>query len=176
MDASPYDIRLARVDDLDLIKASIRRTLNNPEGRSQRKKFADAVDRGELLILTRRERDGSEWVDAFVEWHSRVDGAVTIRDAGWAGDEPNPGHVKRLLRELLRMTAPPSAGVKIEAEKEIWNQVFKETAGFRPEGREYSRGKWWNLWMWTPVNERIDRAREQQTRFRPPTPPARGRR
>ena len=45
MDASPYDIRLARVDDLDLIKASIRRTLNNPEGRSQRKKFADAVDK-----------------------------------------------------------------------------------------------------------------------------------
>src|SRR5215210_7511631 len=127
MDASPYDIRLARVDDLDPIKASIRRTLNNPEGRSQRKKFADAIDRGELLILIRRERDGSEIVDAFVEWHSRVDGAVTIRDAGWAGEEPNPGHVKRLVRELLRMTDPPTAGVRVEAEKEPWNQLFGET-------------------------------------------------
>ena len=174
MDASPYDIRLARVDDLELIKASIRRTLNNPEGRSQRKKFADAVDRGELLILVRRERDGAEWVDAFVEWHTRVDGAVTIRDAGWAGDEPNPGHVKRLLRELLRMTAPPSASVKVEAEKEVWNQVFAETAGFRPDGREYSRSKWWNLWTWTAANEQVDRSREQQNRFR--GPPMRGRR
>src|SRR5919201_1027362 len=101
MDASPYDIRLARVDDLDLIKASIRRTLNNPEGRSQRKKFADAVARGELL-----------------------------------------------------------------------NQVFAETAGFRPDGREYSRSKWWNLWTWTAANEQIDRSREQQNRFR--GPPMRG--
>ena len=122
MDASPYDIRLARVDDLDLIKASIRRTLNNPEGRSQRKKFADAVERG----------------------------------------------------ELLRMTAPPSASVKVEAEKEVWNQVFAETAGFRPDGREYSRSKWWNLWTWTAANEQVDRSREQQNRFR--GPPMRGRR
>jgi hypothetical protein len=176
MDASPYDIRLARVADLDLVKASIRRTLNNPEGRSQRKKFADAIDRGELLILVRRERGGAEEVDAFVEWHSRVDGAVTIRDAGWSGDEPNPGHVKRLLRELLRMTAPPSASVRVEADQQTWNAVFGETAGFRSEGREYSRSKWWNLWSWSPANEQVDRSREQSSRMRGPPPPIRGRR
>lgn len=168
MDASPYDIRLARLDDLDRIKASIRRTLNNPEGRSARKKFVDAIERGELLVLVRSARDGSEAVDAFIQWHTRVDGAVTIRDAASTGDEPNPGHVKRLIRELLRMASPTSASVKLDADQQLWNQIFEETLGFKLEGREYSRPKWRHIWTWSPANEAEARHRAG--------PPMRGRR
>src|SRR5215216_1769111 len=128
MDATLYDIRLARSDDLDRLRTSVRRTLNNPEGKAQRKKFADAIERGELLVLTHRERNG-EAVEGFVEWHSRVDGGITIRDAGWAGDEPNPGNVKRLLRELLLMARPPVASVKVEADNQPWDGLFGEAMG-----------------------------------------------
>ncbi len=166
MDAAPYDIRLARAEDLSNIKASIRRTMNNPEGKSQRKKYADAVERGELLILVRRERDGTDFVDAFIEWHTRVDGVVTIRDAGSEGEEPNSGHVKRLVRELLQMTRPPSVGVKVEEEQQVWNQIFQETPGFRPEGREYSRPKWKAIWTWNAQNETADRQNVQRMRGR----------
>lgn len=172
MDAAPYDIRLARASDLDLIKASIRRTLNNPDGRTQRKKFADAIDRGELLVIVRHDH-GTDLADAFLEWHSRVDGAVTIRDAGSGGDEPNPGHIKRLLRELLRMAQPPSATARVEADQPIWNQVFQETAGFIQDGREYSRARWWHIWTWTPEQEARSRQREAQDRFRGPPMPGR---
>src|SRR5438045_7565906 len=107
MDAA-YDLRPARSGDIDALRSSVRRTLNNPEGKSQRKSFADAIERGELLLLTRSER-GGESIDGFLEWHSRVDGGITIRDVGWAAEEPNPGHVKRMLRELLGMTRPSIA-------------------------------------------------------------------
>ena len=162
MDAAPYDIRLASSGDLDKLRTAVRRTMNNPEGKTQRKKFADAIDRGELLVLTRRERDGSEGVDAFLEWHARVDGLITIRDAGSAGDEPNAGHIKRLLRELLRMAAPPTVTVKVEEDQRFWNTIFEETAGFKQEGREYSRPHWRVIWTWTPAFEAEARARGAQ--------------
>jgi hypothetical protein len=170
VDAAPYNLRLASAADIDRIRAAVRRTLNNPEGKSGRKTYADAVDRGELLVLTRRERDGSESVDAFIEWHSRVDGPVTIRDAGSTGDEPNAGHVKRLVRELLRMARPPSATVKVDADLAVWNEVFSETPGFVREGQEYSRPKYKNIWTWTPAAEQLmlERMRASQ-----PTRPAR---
>jgi len=168
VDAAPYNLRLATAPDIDKIRAAIRRTLNNPEGKSGRKTYADAVGRGELLVLTRRERDGSETVDAFIEWHSRVDGPVTIRDAGSTGEEPNAGHVKRLVRELLRMARPPSATVKVDADLPIWNEVFAETPGFVREGQEYSRPKYKNIWTWTPATEQVmlERIRASQ----PPRP------
>src|SRR5579885_1325746 len=56
MDAAAYDLRLARPGDVDVLRKSVRRTLNNPEGKTQRKSFADAIGRGELLLLTRSER------------------------------------------------------------------------------------------------------------------------
>jgi hypothetical protein len=163
MDATLYDIRLARPDDLESLRTSVRKTLNNPEGKSQRKKFADAIERGELLVLTHRER-GAEAVEGFVEWHSRVDGGITIRDAGWAGDEPNPGNVKRLLRELLLMARPPVASVKVEAENQPWDSLFGETLGFRLEGREYSQRKWRHIWSWTPQDDQLDRQRAASQR------------
>jgi len=178
VDAAPYNLRLATAGDIDKIRAAVRRTLNNPEGKSGRKTYADAVGRGELLVLTRRERDGSETVDAFIEWHSRVDGPVTIRDAGSTGEEPNAGHVKRLVRELLRMARPPSATVKVDADLPVWNEVFAETPGFVREGQEYSRPKYKNIWTWTPATEQImlERIRASQpprpARVEPPRPSA----
>lgn len=174
MDATLYDIRLARPDDVDHLRTSVRKTLNNPDGKVQRKKFADAIERGEVLVLA--HRDG---VDGFVEWHSRVDGGITIRDAGWAGDEPNPANVRRLLRELLQMARPTVASVKVEAENEAWDSLFKESAGFRLEGREYSQRKWRHIWSWTPETDALDRQRAASQRGpgrlqpapRPPGPP-----
>jgi hypothetical protein len=165
MDATLFDIRLARPDDLEGLRSSVRRTLNNPEGKAQRKKFADAIERGELLILTHHERGaGGDTVEGFVEWHSRVDGGVTIRDAGVSGDELNSGNVKRLVRELLRMTQPPIASVKVDAELAVWNSVFSETPGFRLEGREYSQRKWLQIWTWTPAADTLDRQRTASQR------------
>lgn len=163
MDATLYDIRLARPDDLDSLRASVRRTMNNPEGKStSRKTFADAIERGELLVLA-----GREGVQGFVEWHSRVDGGITIRDAGWAGDEPGSTNVGRLVRELLAMARPTVASVKLEADNQAWEKIYKETFGFRLEGREYSQRKWRPIWSWTPEADALDRQRATAQR---PTP------
>ena len=95
---------------------------------------------------------------------------ITIRDAAWAGDEPNHGNVKRLLRELLRMAQPPLLSVKVEADQGDWNAIFGETAGFRIEGREYSQRKWRQIWNWTPADDTVDRQRmaSQRAVGRPP--------
>src|SRR5579885_2497704 len=177
MDAAAYDLRLARPGDVDVLRKSVRRTLNNPEGKTQRKSFADAIGRGELLLLTRSER-GQEAIEGFLEWHSRVDGGITIRDFGWTGEQPNAGHVKRMLRELLRMTRPSIATVKVEADQQPWTQIFAETAGFRPAEREYSQRKWRQIWAWTPANDALDRQRQASQRApaapRPAGPPRPG--
>lgn len=167
MDATLIDIRLARPGDLEALRTSIRRTLNNPEAKAQRKKFADAIERGELLVLA-----GREGVRGFVEWHSRVDGGITIRDAGWAGNEPNPAYVRRLIRELLSMARPPVASVKIEADNQAWEGIFRESFGFRLEGREYSQRKWRHIWSWTPEADALDRQRAtaQRAPVRTPEP------
>jgi hypothetical protein len=154
VDSAPFALRIATTDDLVGLRA-IKRTLNNPEGKVGRKRYDDAVGRGELLVIARLERGKGEVIDAFVEWHSRVDGPVTIRDAGSIGDEPNVGHLKRLVRELLRMARPDSATVKVDADLTTWNEVFAETAGFLNEGQEYSRPKYKNIWTWTPQTEQV---------------------
>ena len=168
MDATLYDIRLARPDDIDSLRASVRKTLNNPEGKStSRKTFADAIGRGELLVLA-----GRDAIHGFVEWHSRVDGGITIRDAGWAGDEPGQTNVGRLVRELLGMARPTVASVKLESDNEAWEKIFKDTYGFRLEGREYSQRKWRHIWSWTPEDEALDRQRAASQRA--PARPAAG--
>jgi|DewCreStandDraft_5_1066085.scaffolds.fasta_scaffold07112_4 hypothetical protein len=151
MDAPVYDIRLATMEDVDKIRQSIRYTLTNPEGRPQRKRYEDAVQRGELLVLTHYDpRERTTHIDGFIEWHTKVDGSITIRDAGSAGDEVNPGIIKRLLRELLRLTNPPRATVKVNADQPVWNSIFAETPGFILEGQEYSRPHWRNIWVYAP--------------------------
>ncbi|MBM4417902.1 MAG: hypothetical protein FJ033_06270 [Chloroflexi bacterium] len=158
MDAAPYDIRLATAADSAGLRA-IKRTLTNPDGAPRRRSFTDAIDRGELLVVARRVRDGGQAVDAYIEWHSRVDGMVTIREIGSEGEEPNNSHVKRLVRELLRMASPPLATLKVDRDAKVWNQLLAEVGGFRLEGQEYSRPRYRNIWSWTPATEAEDRQR-----------------
>lgn len=155
MEEAGVQIRMARLEDVEQIRQSIRYTLANPEGRAQRKRYEDAVQRHEMLVLTRYEsRERMPKVLGFVEWHTRVDGTVTIRDAGTVGDVPHVGTLKRLVRELLHLLAPPSATVKIREDQSLWNSVFQETPGFLPEGREYSRPHYRLIWTWTAETER----------------------
>ncbi len=155
MEEAGVQIRIARPEDVEQIRQDIRITLANPEGRTQRKRYQDAIARQEMLVLTRYEgRERGSRVFAFIEWHSRLDGAVTIRDAGTVGDVPHLGTLKRLVRELLRLLAPPSATVKVRADQSVWVSVFQETPGFVLEGQEYSRPYWRQIWTWTPEAER----------------------
>jgi len=169
MEEAGVQIRLARPEDVEQIRHTIRITLANPEGRAQRKRYEDAVQRQEMLVLTRYEsRERMPRVFGFIEWHTRVDGAVTIRDAGTVGDTPHVGTLKRLVREMLRMLAPPSATVKVRADQPLWNSIFEETPGFRPEGKEYSRPYWRQIWTWTAEAERAVTRPARPAGARPP--------
>ncbi|MBI2942050.1 MAG: hypothetical protein HYY04_16590 [Chloroflexi bacterium] len=150
-----FQIRLATPNDVDKIKGSSKYTLANPEGRPQRKRYEDAVQRNELLVLSHYDpKERTDQIEGFLEWHSRVDDAVTIRDAGTTGEEPNPGILKRLIRELLRMFHPPSASVKVREDQRVWNEVFRDLPGFELRGREYTRPHYRYIWEWTPDAER----------------------
>ncbi len=155
MEEAGYQLRLAVPSDVEKIRRQIRFTLANPEGKVQRKQYGDAVSRHEVLVVAHRDpREGAEEIDGFLEWHMKVDGAITIRDAGTIGEEPHLGILRRLLRELLHMFEPPSASVKVRADLTLWNEVFQQVPGFVLVGREYSRPYWRNIWEWTRENER----------------------
>ncbi len=157
MEETGVNIRTARPEDIEQIRQNIRLTLANPEGRSQRKKYEDAILRGEMMVLTRTDtKTRTDKIDAFIEWHTKIDGVVTIRDAGAIGDEPNPNVIRWLVRELLRMVRPPTAGVKVIADQAPWNSVFEGLPGFTLEGREFSRPHWRNIWSWDGTLEPED--------------------
>lgn len=165
MEEAIYNIRMAVPEDLEQIKANIRRTMANPEGKALRKGFKDAIERREVLVLERlapKEKVGK--VSAFIEWYTKVDGTVTIRDIGTVGEEPNEGTAKRLIRELLHLIAPPEAHVKLRADLTAWNNIFQDLPGFQLEGREYSRPHWKAIWRWTPEAERRERQRARVPR------------
>ena len=156
MEEAGFQIRAATKDDVDKIKENIKYTLANPEGRTQRKKYADAVDRNEILVLTRYDpKERVDEVHGFIEWHTKVDGTVTIRDAGTSGEQPNVSLLKRLVRELLRLLHPPTATVKVRADQPDWNAVFRETPGFIFEGKEFSRPHYRNIYEWSAEAERL---------------------
>ncbi len=156
MEEAGVQFRLAVPEDAEQIRQAIRFTLANPEGRSVRTRYEDAVARNEVLVLTRYEpREKTNRVQGFIEWHTRVDGPVTIRDMGSVGDTPNAGILKWLVRELIRMLQPPSASAKVRADQEAFIAVFKETPGFYLEGQEYTRPHWRQIWTWTPEAERL---------------------
>jgi hypothetical protein len=156
MEESGVQFRLAAPEDAEQIRQAVHFTLANPEGRSLRKRYEDAVARREVLVLTRYEsREKADRVQGFIEWHTRVDGPVTIRDMGSLGDSPNAGILKRLLRELIRMLQPPSASAKVRADQEAFIGVFRETHGFYLEGQEYTRPHWRQIWTWSPEAERL---------------------
>jgi hypothetical protein len=170
MEDAGVQFRMARPEDVEQIRQHIPITLANPEGKTLRKRYEDAVARNEVLVLTRYDsRERASRVVGFIEWHSKVDGTITIRDAGSVGETPQLGILRRLLRELLDMARPVSATAKIRGDLQVWNSLFEETPGFRLEGREYSRPYWRHIWTWTVENERAA-ARPQ----RPTVPAGRG--
>jgi hypothetical protein len=156
MEEAGYQLRLAVPSDVEKVRRDIRITLANPEGKAQRKRYEDAVQRHEMLVVVHYDpREHADEITGFLEWHTKVDGAITIRDAGTIGDEPHLGTLRRLIRELLHMFEPPSASVKVRADQTAWNAVFQQIPGFLPVGREYSRPYWRNIWEWTRENERV---------------------
>jgi hypothetical protein len=162
MEETGYFIRLAEPGDIELLKKSVKATLASPEGKGSKKKFEDAIARNELLILERRDpRLPEPKVEAFIEWYTRVDGSVTIRDAGSIGDEFKPGAIKRLVRELIHLTRPTSVTVKVRADQTQWREVFEDLAGFEFTGQEYSRPHWRLIYVWTPEAERRATRRAQ---------------
>ncbi|MFN8534013.1 MAG: hypothetical protein U0556_10740 [Dehalococcoidia bacterium] len=162
IEGGPYDIRLARPEDVARIRI-IRTTFANPEGKPARKAFADAIERGELLIMERTETRGEPVLLGFIEWRGRTDGAVTIRDFGTVGDEPEPVVIKRLVREMLRLVpaGPGEVHLKLRANLEPWVSIVGDLPGFEPDEREFSRGVWWTIWVWRgdPQPRRPDRRR-----------------
>ena len=151
-------IRSATPEDAKQIRENIRRTLASPDGRGARKRYEDAIARHELLVVERYEpRERTMKVVGFLEWHTKVDGSATIRDAGTVGDEPQPLVMKRLIREFLRLVAPTSLQVKVREDLRAWNEIFDDIPGFHLEGREFSRPYWKNIWTWSREAEGEER-------------------
>jgi len=155
MEEAAYYIRLATPADAARIRQEVRYTLANPEGRGQRKRFEDAIGRGEVLVLERYDaKERALSVQGFVEWHQRLDGMVTIKDAGSVGEGLNVGIVRRLVRELLSLLNPTGVQVKVRADQTAWNELFQGIPGFQIEGQEYTRPHWRNVWSWSPERAR----------------------
>jgi hypothetical protein len=168
VDEAGYNLRLATPDDGTRIRAAIRYSLGNPEGKAGRKSFTDSAERGELLLMERQEGRGTEPVLlGFIEWRSRVDGGVTIRDLGSIGEQPQPTILKRLVREMLGLVfaRPGEVTVKVRTDLEQWTSLFGDLPGFQVAEREFSRGAWWAIWEWTgepehrPRNANVGRRR-----------------
>ena len=156
MEEAGVQFRMATLADSDQVRQGIHFTLANPEGRPQRKRYEDSIERRELMVLTRFDnREHVSRIAGFIEWHTRVDGAVTIRDLGTIGDAPQPGTLRVLIRELVHLLGPPLATVKVREDQPLWLEAFRETPGFVPEGREYSRPYWRQIWNWKPEDERL---------------------
>lgn len=156
MTEAGYQLRLAVPSDVAKIKRDIRVTLANPEGKAQRKRYEDAVARQEVLVIAHYDpKEGGDLIEAFLEWHAKVDGGITIRDMGTTGEEPQIGSLRRLLRELLNMYDPPNASAKVRSDLTAWNEVFQQTPGFVQIGREYSRPYWRTIYEWTRESERL---------------------
>lgn len=152
VDEAGYNLRLATPEDGKKIRGAIRFSLANPEGKAGRKSFTDSAERGELLLMERQETRGSEPILlGFIEWRSRVDGGVTIRDLGSAGDEPQPTILKRLVREMLNLVfaKPGEVTLKVRTDQEQWTNMIGDLPGFQVSEREFSRGAWWSIWEWT---------------------------
>ena len=148
-----YQLHLATVEDCDRIYENVGNSLARPRGKTPRRSYVEAAKRGELLILERYDAREDHWIlEGMLEWYTRVDGSVTIRDAGTRGGQPEPAVVKRLVRELIRLQAPAEVRAKTKDEQLDWARIFHDLDGFRLEGREYSRPNWVYLWLWNPAN------------------------
>lgn len=145
-----YRIRAATPEDAASLREISGKTLAHPEGRARREGYNAAAQRGELLVLERYEGRVRDWrINAFAEWHIRVDDVLTIRDIGTEGEAPHSGMVKQLVNELIRSLAPVEAGLKVRKDAGEWNDIIGSIAGFELEGSEYRRPHWINVWKWT---------------------------
>ena len=153
---SAYEIRLATESDCDAIYACIGNSLARPKGKTPRKSYVDAARRGELLMLEHLDPKDGEWhLEGMLEWYTRVDGVVTIKDAGTCGDTPDSAVVKRLVRELIAVQNPTELRAKTKDDQKDWMRIFAELPGFALEGKEYSRPNWVHIWSWAPGRTRV---------------------
>lgn len=172
---STYRLRLATPEDTERI-GTIGNSLARAKGKAPRKSYLDAARRGELLVLEHLDAKEQIWnLSGILEWYTRVDGTASIKDAGTIGDEPNPGMVKRMVREVISIQSPSVLRVKTKKDQQSWNTIFRELPGFILEGQEYSRGDWVLIWAWTPDQQRAQANRARATPtfvggVRPPEP------
>jgi hypothetical protein len=153
---SNYQLRVATEADCDRIYASIGNSLARPKGKTPRKSYVDAARRGELLMLERWDAQAQDWhLAGMLEWYTRVDGTVTIKDAGTYGEQPDAAVVKRLVRELIAVQSPTELRAKTKDEQKEWTRIFSELPGFLLEGKEYSRPNWVYIWSWAPGRGRL---------------------
>ncbi len=170
---STYELRLAAETDCDHIYASIGNSLARPKGKTPRKSYVDAARRGELLMLERWDPKESDWhLAGMLEWYTRVDGVVTIKDAGTYGEQPDAAVVKRLVRELISLQSPTELRAKTKDEQKDWMRIFVELPGFALEGKEYSRPNWVYIWSWIPGRSRATTPAPGTGRLGLPTTPA----
>ena len=152
---STYELRLATEADCDAIYASIGNSLARPKGKTPRKSYIDAARRGELLMLERWDPKANDWhLAGMLEWYTRVNGVVTVKDAGTFGDVPDAAVVKRLVRELIALQSPSEVRANTKDEQKEWMRIFAEVPGFVLEGKEYSRPNWVYIWSWAPGRTR----------------------
>ncbi len=171
-----YRVRTAEPGDDARLRASIGATLAHPDRGAKRESYRGAVDRGDILVLERHDRQEREWhVAGFVEYHMRVDDTLSIRDVGTAGDEPQVGVVRYLLDQLFGSFKPSQAQVKIRRDASAWLEIFGSAPGFYLEGEEYRRPHYWTIWRWDPEHAREARRApgrpEERRAPRPPRPP-----
>ena len=153
---STYELRLATEADCDRIYESIGNSLARPKGKTPRKSYVDAARRNELLMLEHWDAKENDWrLAGMLEWYTRVDGVVTIKDAGTSGDQPDAAVVKRLVRELIALQSPTELRAKTKDEQKEWMRIFAEMPGFVLEGKEYSRPNWVYIWSWIPGRTRL---------------------
>jgi hypothetical protein len=145
-----YRIRTATIEDVPAIRAMAGATLSHPEGKGRRESYRSAAQRGELLLLERYDTRHKDWqACAFVDWHMRVDDVLTLRDIGTEGDIAHSGMVKQLVSELTRSLSPIEIILKVRSDATVWNDIIRSIPGFVPEGPEYRRPHWINIWRWS---------------------------
>jgi len=144
-----YRIRAAEPADAAALRAAIVSTLAHPDASGKRAGYKGAAERGELLLLERNV--AKVWrIEAFAEYHLRLDDSLTIRDIGSAGDPPNAAAVKYLLRNLLQTSRAVGATVKVRQDATAWIEILEDIPGFAVEGREYRRPHYIVIWQWSP--------------------------
>ena len=128
MEELAFRFRRAEPEDARALRSLPKSTLTHPDGQGRSETFKGAIGRGELLLLERYDAREKTWnIGGFVDYHLRVDDALTIRDVGTVGETLHTGVVRQLLEELLRSAAPLTAGVKVRRDAEAWNDIFAST-------------------------------------------------